>query len=497
MKTALYRLIPILWLNWGLLLWRLPTQSLWIDEWFTVDIARTPWHEFLTHIIETERRPPLYYALCKVWIMLCGDSEYTMRFYSVAMALLAIAVLSVLGQNVMNRRVGLLAGVLVAASPFVILYGTMIRAYSQTMLLGVLSTWFLLRAVHTPSCVRWGAYGLATLAVIYTDYSGLAVAGGHLLFMLASRRSIHRLREWAITIMATMLSYLPSISIIMQQAARPTRITDLAGGPVGIVLKLAYPFYSWSAGETIFPWHMLAWSAVITSGIALLAGLTYLVRHKLDAFWLIAGLLIVPLLFTATLLTLIALDIPFINAASRTPAAAPFFYLGVATGICTLRRNPTRIAAAGIIMATFIVAAQNLYSSQEYHNPIYAVPIREAVEFVEQQSDPADWYIADGDTLFEYYHGPERTLSTHNMQAVITRLQAEKPPAVWLITFGRDSTIGVTDAEEIRSWLHVHYPHVQLWGYVPQDPRYRVLKERLTGRTAYLYKLTVQRFARE
>src|SRR5204862_5054832 len=62
----------ILFANWALLLTRLARQSLWIDEWFTVQDVAPAWRDFLPHLIQAERRPPLYWALLKIWMTFAG-----------------------------------------------------------------------------------------------------------------------------------------------------------------------------------------------------------------------------------------------------------------------------------------------------------------------------------------------------------------------------------------------------------------------------------------
>lgn len=493
MPWSLFLLVLVLGVHWVLLLGGLAHQSLWIDEWFTVDIVNGPWASLIPHILQTERRPPLHYTLLKFWASI-GDQEYILRVYSVMLSLLSVSLLYALGRRMVDDRTGLLAALLLASSPFLILYGRMVRAYSQTVLLSLLATWGLWLALDKPRPQRWLLYGLSVLMLLYTDYSGLAVLGGHALFVLVqsvSRRQLPVL--WLGTMLIVMFGYLPWLPSILAHAKHPVRVTDFATGIVGFLLKLAYPWFSWGAGETIFPWNPAAFGWVVC-GLLVLYGLTTLYGERKPAFGLLVGWFIVPLVFTASLLTFVATDIPFLNAASRTPGALPAFYLSAATGLSRLRRSVSLLAAL-LISGTFATALLNYYQGREFHNPIYAVPIRQIVEEVRKDSGLEDLIIAEPDTLFGYYYNQNPGSALYqdvNCPANKVYIQMYHPTRVWLVTFGRDSTAGTGCAEELAKWLKQIYPTIEIRGYVFQDTVYRWFKELLLRRPAYAYKLLIR-----
>ncbi len=489
-------MIPVLWTAWFLLLIRLDDLSMWIDEWFTVDIIHTPWSTFISHIIATERRPPLHYALLKIWASCAGDSEFVLRFYSVAVALLAVAGLYVLGRCLLNYYGGLAAAFLLTASPFAVLYSRMIRAYPQTMLLGSLTILLLLRALAKPSRGRWIAYGLALVGLLYTDYSGLAIAGGQALWVLLQRPARQTMQKWGLALSGVALTYLPWLPALLIQRAHPARLTDLATGIMGFLLKTAYPLYSWGAGETIFPWHPAALPSALSCSLLLGWTLAVFWKRARGVFWLIVSLLGVTLVFTATLMTFAATDIPFINAASRNPAGAPIFYLGVAAGLSAVQRRWLRWIAGLLIGVAFACGLWNYYHGQQFHNPIYAVPIRQVVEEVRSSAGPDDLIIAEPDTLFGYYY--QRNPGPATYRDVDDRIQAYvehyRPRRVWLVTFGRDSTAPAVQTEKLSNWLNEQCFFQTSSGYVPQSLIYQELKRRLVHRPPYAYKLLTQIF---
>lgn len=485
---------------WAIALTALTQQSMWIDEWFTWLHVQVPWGDFVQHVIDTERRPPLHFALVKLVSDLLNSSEFAPRLSSIAFVLISIALIYVLGRRLGGGRTGLWAAWLLALSPFWLLYGRMMRAYSLTMCLALLSTWLLVVA-PTRSRRWWLAYLLAAVTLIYTDYSGLAVIAAHGIYLLANLQRLgwRQLITWTVTVTLAAVAFSPWATVVASQVARGTRLTDLAGGPLGFLFKLAVPFYSWGAGESIYPWHPLGAAAVLVAGLLWLWGLVTAWHSRRQTFWLLLAGFAMPLLFTATLLTLIATDITFLNAAARSPAASPFFYLTVAGGIVGLRRSPVRWLAAGLLFAGFAAASLNYFQASQLLNPIHVVPARDVAATLAAEAAPGDLIVGESDTLIGHYYTLRPGAATYQDVDPADNLNwiaANAPQVVYLATFGRDSTANSYGTEELTRWLAEHYTLQAEQGYAPVDPVYQAFKSRLTGRPAYVYKLMVQKYVR-
>ncbi len=59
--------------------WHIGSKSLWIDEAFSVWIARQSLSEALSWLVRIDQHPPLYYLLLHYWMTLFGDSEAVVR----------------------------------------------------------------------------------------------------------------------------------------------------------------------------------------------------------------------------------------------------------------------------------------------------------------------------------------------------------------------------------------------------------------------------------
>ena len=141
-------------------LFRLGTPSLWVDESFTARAAHAPVADYI------EGYHLLYYSIVRPWTEVAGTSEWALRLPSVFGAMIASVLVVVLGRRLFDRWVGLVAGLLIATSPFVVHWSQQARGYTLLLALSVLATLLLLRALDTGTRRDWMLYGVAFAAVI-------------------------------------------------------------------------------------------------------------------------------------------------------------------------------------------------------------------------------------------------------------------------------------------------------------------------------------------
>jgi 4-amino-4-deoxy-L-arabinose transferase-like glycosyltransferase len=203
-RNSQLKICPVHWLlfftliGFGLRLQRLNLQPLWGDEgWSFYFAAQSPPH--LIALTAIDIHPPLYYLLLKGWLSLTGFSPETARFFSVGVGTALIPVLAVLGQRLLNRRVGAAAAGVVALMPMAIYYSQEVRMYGLVTLLGALSTYFFIRheqTHHRHSGQRstvggrnlWQiAYIITTAAALYTMYYAAFIFLFQLLYPLIKK----------------------------------------------------------------------------------------------------------------------------------------------------------------------------------------------------------------------------------------------------------------------------------------------------------------------
>ena len=90
----------------------LANNGMWLDETFSVWLAKQSVPDMLQWIIRIDQHPPLYYLLLHYWIVLQGDAPYDVRLLSVFFGTATIPIIYLIGRRLSGALVGLAAAVL-------------------------------------------------------------------------------------------------------------------------------------------------------------------------------------------------------------------------------------------------------------------------------------------------------------------------------------------------------------------------------------------------
>ncbi len=140
---------------------RLGTPPFWVDESFTWAESQYSFAEKLDVQLHF-----LHLVLMEPWIALAGSSEWALRLPSVLGATIAVGLLVILANKLFDRRVALVSGVLLAASPFFVKWSQQARAYSMFVALCLAAMLLLLRAFERNTRGAWAVFGVALAVVI-------------------------------------------------------------------------------------------------------------------------------------------------------------------------------------------------------------------------------------------------------------------------------------------------------------------------------------------
>lgn len=152
-------------------------ESLWIDEITTLDIVSTvPTHELFGFVPEYQPHFPTYYVLLDLWTELTGTHPALVRLPAVVFGVLSVPLLVRLGSRLFDRPTGFLAGGLLTLSSFQLAHAQEARMYSLVVLLTVLSTELLVRALDGAGRRTVLGYVVTASVLTYTHpMAGLAV----------------------------------------------------------------------------------------------------------------------------------------------------------------------------------------------------------------------------------------------------------------------------------------------------------------------------------
>ena len=110
--------------------YRLGEKSIWLDEAFSVWIARHTLWEGWRWLIDIDQHPPLYYSLLHFWIALFGELQGTVRVLSALVSTITLPVFYGGARLLLDRPTAAIAVGILAVSPFHVQFAQETRMYA-------------------------------------------------------------------------------------------------------------------------------------------------------------------------------------------------------------------------------------------------------------------------------------------------------------------------------------------------------------------------------
>ncbi|MBN1813017.1 MAG: glycosyltransferase family 39 protein [Anaerolineae bacterium] len=142
-------LLAIVALGAFLRLYQIGDNGLWIDEAFSIWMGQQPTGEMLGWLVRIDQHPPLYYLLLHLWMHL-GDDQAVVRAFSALCSTLTIPAIYLLGRRLSGQKLGLLAALILAVSPFHVHFAQEARMYALMALNASLAMVALARLLTDP-----------------------------------------------------------------------------------------------------------------------------------------------------------------------------------------------------------------------------------------------------------------------------------------------------------------------------------------------------------
>lgn len=196
--------------------YHLGESSLWYDEILSVFHARLDLRDLLAANV-LDPMPP-FYALLLHWWLGMGTSEWMIRVPSAVFGIGALVVTYRLGATLFSTRVGLWAAALLGASPGHILYSQEARCYSLLVLLTLLSTYFLVRALFEQHRFCQWMYTCTAVLMLYTHYLAPLVIIVQAIFALSQLRRLPKSSRshWSLLYVLIAMAWVPVLTQIVQ-----------------------------------------------------------------------------------------------------------------------------------------------------------------------------------------------------------------------------------------------------------------------------------------
>ncbi|MEI8067346.1 MAG: glycosyltransferase family 39 protein [Candidatus Shapirobacteria bacterium] len=110
-------------------------QSIWLDEAVSISVAS---HYFFLDIPRlfsiSDFHPPLYYMFLNLWAKVFGTEIFTLRLSSVLFSLITIFFTYLIGKKIKDKKIGLLAALLLSINPLFVYFSQDLRMYSMAVM---------------------------------------------------------------------------------------------------------------------------------------------------------------------------------------------------------------------------------------------------------------------------------------------------------------------------------------------------------------------------
>ena len=192
----------------GLRLYHLGARSVWADEGSTWTAAAASLGALVRRCAEREESPPLYYLLTSLSLRF-GQGEFQLRLVSALASVLLVWATYRFARLFAGRGEATFAALLLAVSPFQVMYAQEARAYTLVALFTLGALHLFARAVILGRPRAWLPYVLVSALGLWTQSIALLGAGVQAAVVLVSPAARRRLVPWLWAQLAVAALYLP------------------------------------------------------------------------------------------------------------------------------------------------------------------------------------------------------------------------------------------------------------------------------------------------
>jgi mannosyltransferase len=323
----------------------LTRKPFWFDESFSAEVARVSWGNFLHLLWWREANMSLYYLLLRIWLQL-GHSEFYIRSLSVVIAAATIPAIYWLARVLYDRRVALIAAALFTFNAYSVRYAQEARSYALFLLLGTLSSGFLIALVREPVRRNRISYVLISILAVYAHFYALLLLAAQWLSLRwlesgepgadGARLSDQLRRVWTTIGVAV----LPLLVFVAKTGAGPIRWIQRPG------FQDLFGFFVNLAGSN--RWPLLAVSTVACIAAVAPLGRSLWMRSRTWETWRCQFLLLW-LLFPVGLTVLLSFARP-VFLARYMIFCLPALLILVAAGLARLRQSWLLVVALTSIL---------------------------------------------------------------------------------------------------------------------------------------------------
>ena len=384
----------------------LGAKSFWLDEGTTAEWVTLPLNELWKVILAGQMNMSLYYLVLWGWTSIAGSSEFIMRLPSALFAAATVPLVYKLGVELWDRRVGLVAALLMTVNATSLRYAQTARSYSMYVAFATLASIFFIRsAKRDSSTASLAGYVVSGSLTVYTQLFGaFAVPAQWLSVFLFSPT---RKRALRLTGCALMIGALSLPAFFFGISGHHGSLGWIPKASLNSVIELVLSF----AGA--FDGQVTSLSVILAA--LYIVGIATAILWSPRSDWSELGFLLLSLCFPICVTIIISVIEPLF-VTRYLLAGLPLFGLLAAAGL-------QRLKPALAIVIACAIALLSLGEDYYYYRAPSIEDWRGVVDFVAKHAQPGDTLVVwDASTPVEYYVARESLKQTYPAKVFYARV---------------------------------------------------------------------------
>jgi mannosyltransferase len=421
----------------------LNSKSLWLDEGISAMRSAKPLGALIRELLYSDTNMALYQLIQHWWSRLAGSSEISLRFPSVIFATATVPLIYTLGTELVDRRVGLLAALLLCVNVSSIQYAQEGRAYAMVIMLVTVSSVFFVRSVKQSSFTRLRDYLITGPWPAYTQLFGILILPAQWLSLFLFRTD--RKTRFRLTLCIAVVALLSLPAIILAMLGEHGQVSWIRATTGNAVLRVFAMFAGvyWGNLSRALNWLLFA-TYLATIGIAVARASER--EHPVVGFLLLS-------VVTPVVIALIVSIFKPLFVYRYLLICQPFFVLLAAVGLTRIKSRSVMVAITVLIVALSLSEDWSFYRSgpqQDWRGAINfvaanATPGDVLLVFPEWNKSPVDYYVGrlNGPAAFhlitDRLHSLDGTAGASNAQddnlrRFLARHGVNSYMRVWIVT---------------------------------------------------------------
>ncbi|MGB1285196.1 MAG: glycosyltransferase family 39 protein [Aggregatilineales bacterium] len=365
--------------------------DLWVDEGFTQFVTQ---YDNLLEALIKDVHPPLYFTPLTLWTKIAGDSELSLRYFSLLPGMLNISMVALLARELLRFRpkpaksaIPLVAAFLMAIADMDIYISQEARNYAWLVFIGMACMWAMLRWIRTGKRSYAMLWVLCSAAMVYTHYLGAWTPIAQGVFVLLFLRGKQRVQAIGLLVASAALLLPWAIFVILPYQVGTFGI-NVSSDPSTLQTLWNYRI-SFLSGQ----WALMG-------ALALMGLVSVRYQHNKTSIKIrpmhVSGLLLLWIIVPVALTYILNIRAQLLLFDYRIAQISPAFSLLIAFGIGNVRRESWRWLLP--VLLIYSVAEVNVYRPK----PPWSEYAREMTEYV-QDDDAIVIDFGGGDYQLLYY----------------------------------------------------------------------------------------------